>query len=78
MKTLVVYFSRTGHTARIAKEIARRCEADIDAVQVVDWGRSPQPAATYCAGSIAQLQAAPSWQPDLEGRRHGGQTAFVP
>jgi len=33
MKILVVYFSRTGHTGRMAKEIARRCEADIEAIQ---------------------------------------------
>ena len=33
MKTLVTYFSRTGQTTRIAKEIARRCDADLDVVQ---------------------------------------------
>ena len=36
MKILVVYFSRSGHTGRIAKEIARRCEADLDAIRVVE------------------------------------------
>ena len=47
MKILVVNFLRAGHTGRIAREMAWRCETDLDAVQVVDWGRSPQPAATF-------------------------------
>lgn len=32
MKALVVYFSRTGQTTRVAKEIARRCDAHLDAI----------------------------------------------
>lgn len=32
MKALVVYFSRTGQTTPIAREIARRCEAPLDAI----------------------------------------------
>jgi flavodoxin len=31
-KVLVVYYSRAGHTARIAKEIARRCLGDVDEI----------------------------------------------
>ncbi len=38
MKILVVYFSRNGHTARMAKEVARRCGADLDAIQERDSG----------------------------------------
>jgi len=33
MKTLVVYYSRTGQTTRVAKEIASRCDAHLDAIQ---------------------------------------------
>lgn len=36
MKTLVVYFSHTGHGARLAREIARQCQADVDAIREVD------------------------------------------
>lgn len=32
MKILVTFFSRTGHNTRIAKEIARRCDAHLDAI----------------------------------------------
>ncbi len=35
MKVLVVYFSRDGHTERMAKAIARRCEADLDQIRLV-------------------------------------------
>lgn len=35
MKVLVVYFSRDGHTERMAKAIARRCEADLDQIREV-------------------------------------------
>jgi flavodoxin len=33
MKILVVYFSRNGHTGRMAKEIARRCGADVEEIR---------------------------------------------
>ncbi len=33
MKTLVTYFSHTGQTSRVAKEIAKRCSGDLDAIQ---------------------------------------------
>lgn len=33
MKVLVVYFSRDGHTERMAKAIARRCEADLERIR---------------------------------------------
>ena len=32
MKTLVTYFSRTGQTERVAKEIAKRCDGHVDAI----------------------------------------------
>lgn len=32
MKTLVTYYSRTGHTEQLAKEIAARCRADIEKI----------------------------------------------
>lgn len=33
MKTLVAYFSRTGHTQQLASEIARICDADLEAIR---------------------------------------------
>ena len=33
MKSLVVYFSLDGHTTRLAKEIAKRCNGDPDVIQ---------------------------------------------
>jgi hypothetical protein len=33
MKTLVVYFSRSGHTRQVAREIASRCGADLEAIR---------------------------------------------
>lgn len=38
MRILVVYFSRNGHTARMAKEIARRCGGDLEAIQEMHAG----------------------------------------
>jgi flavodoxin len=40
VKALVVYFSRTGQTTRIAKEIARRCDAHLDAIHLEQQGES--------------------------------------
>lgn len=34
-KVLVVYFSRTGYTKRIAEEIAARCRGDLEAIEDV-------------------------------------------
>ena len=31
-KILIVYYSKTGHTAKIAKELAQRCGADTEAI----------------------------------------------
>jgi flavodoxin len=33
MKILVVYYSRSGHTYRVASEIANRCRADVEAIR---------------------------------------------
>lgn len=32
-KTLVVYFSRTGHTRKLAQEIGAQCGADVEAIE---------------------------------------------
>lgn len=40
MKILVVYFSHNGQTGRMAKEIARRCGADIEAIREMESGDS--------------------------------------
>jgi flavodoxin len=33
MKILVAYYSRTGHTEQLAKEIARRCQAELERIR---------------------------------------------
>lgn len=33
MKILVVYYSRSGHTAQVAEEIAARCKADVERIR---------------------------------------------
>jgi len=33
MKTLIVYYSRTGHTDQLAREIAARCGADVEKIR---------------------------------------------
>ncbi len=33
MKVLIAYYSRTGHTEQVAKEIAARCQADVDRIR---------------------------------------------
>jgi flavodoxin len=40
MKILVVYFSRDGHTERMAKAIARRCDADVEQIREAAGGDS--------------------------------------
>lgn len=40
MKTLVVYYSRSGHTEQIAREIASQCQADIDRIRDAGGDRS--------------------------------------
>jgi len=59
MKTLVVYFSRSGHKEQIAREFAERLNADLEEVrekrdQAGIWG--------YCRSALQVLfrQAAPN------------------
>ncbi len=33
MKILIAYYSRTGHTEQVGKEIAVRCQADVDRIR---------------------------------------------
>jgi flavodoxin len=54
MKTLVVYYSRSGHTHQVAREIATRCGADLEAI------REPGQSATATTGAVGYLRA--SWQ----------------
>jgi flavodoxin len=67
MKTLVVYFSRTGHTQQVAEEIARRCNADLD--RIIEergrggfWGywRSGWDALRHTAPGIQPAQKKPA------------------
>lgn len=60
MKTLVTYFSCTGQTARIAREIATRCDAHLDTIhpqrQDDSWF------ATWCDNWQALTRAEPPIQ----------------
>lgn len=40
MKVLVAYYSLTGHTQRVADEIAARCDADVERIQDADVQRA--------------------------------------
>jgi len=66
-RILVVYFSRTGHTRRIAEEIARRCDADVEGIEEArsrrgffGYLRSAREAYKKVAVEIQPLRYAPS------------------
>lgn len=40
MKTLIPYYSRSGHTDQLARELAEKCDADLDRIQDADGSRS--------------------------------------
>ena len=56
MKTLVVYFTRTGQTARIAKEIAKRCDAHLDTINLQQQGASWVSALRYHWQALVQAE----------------------
>jgi flavodoxin len=67
MKTLLVYFSRTGHTRQVAEEIARHCDADLDPIieergRAGFWGywRSGWDALRHTAPGIQPAQKNPA------------------
>lgn len=68
MRTLIVCYSRTGHTEQLAEEIAARCEADVDKIHDdgVDrrglWGylRSGWQAFSGAAPAIGQAARNPA------------------
>lgn len=66
-KALVVYFSRSGYTQRIAEEIAARCGAEIERIQdargrsgLLGYLRSAREALRKRAAEIAPGSARPS------------------
>ncbi|MCY7308157.1 MAG: hypothetical protein LH632_18880 [Rhodoferax sp.] len=60
MKTLVTYFSRTGQTSRIAKEIAMRCNAHLDPIHAQAQGM------TWLAGWRYNWQALVHSAPPIQ------------
>lgn len=58
MKTLITYYSRTGHTEQVAREIAGRCHADIDRIRDDGADRSG-PWGYLCSGWQAFSGATP-------------------
>lgn len=55
-KTLVVYFTRTGQTARIAEEIATRCNGHLDTIQLQHRGGSWLCALRYHWQALTQAE----------------------
>lgn len=62
MKTLVVYFSRVGHTTRLAREIARRCGGDLDVIQE-QHDHNSLPGKLRCVWHALTKAEAPIQQP---------------
>lgn len=67
MKTLVIYFTRTGHTQTLARQIAADCAADIEGLQerdkhtgVVAYASAVVQALLHTPVAIAPCRYAPS------------------
>ncbi|WP_042429135.1 flavodoxin family protein [Comamonas granuli] len=63
-RILIVYYSRTGHTKRLAQELARRCDADLE--RIGERG-SRRGAGGYLRSSV---EAMLGWRPPLKPARH--------
>ncbi len=62
-KTLIVYHSRTGYTRRLAQALARRLEADLDDIQIV------QPLAGLLGYVMCSIEAISGLAPALRPTR---------
>jgi flavodoxin len=58
-KTLIVYHSRTGHTGRVAQALARRLDADLDEIRIV------QPLAGIAGYAMCAIEAIAGLAPAL-------------
>ena len=60
-RTLVVYYSRDGHTRKMAREIAAACGADVE--EIVDLGGAPEQRSYLRSALEAPLHIAPAIAP---------------
>jgi len=58
-RTLIVYHSRTGHTKRVAQALARRLDADLDEIRIV------QPLAGIAGYAMCAIEAIAGLAPAL-------------
>ena len=58
-KTLIVFHSRTGHTKRVAQALARRLDADLDEIRIV------QPLAGIAGYAMCAIEAGAGLAPAL-------------
>ena len=58
-RTLIVYHSRTGHTKRVAQALARRLDADLDEIRIV------QPLAGVAGYAMCAIEAIAGLAPAL-------------
>ena len=58
-RTLIVYHSRTGHTRRVAQALARRLDADLDEIRIV------QPLAGIAGYAMCAIEAIAGLAPAL-------------
>ena len=58
-RTLIVYHSRTGHTKRVAQALARRLDADLDEIRIV------QPLAGVAGDAMCAIEALAGLAPAL-------------
>lgn len=57
-KTLIVYYSRSGYTRRVARMLARRLGADVDEIKIVQPVRGPLGYALCAIEALAEIEPA--------------------
>ena len=63
-RTLIVFHSRTGHTKRVAQALARRLDADLDEIRIV------QPLDGIAGYAMCAIEAVAGLTPALRPMRH--------
>ncbi len=66
MKTLIIYFSRSGHTEKIGKELAERLDADLESIKdkkkregIIGWIKSGRDSLKKKTTSIEKVKHKP-------------------
>jgi len=66
MKTLIIYFSRSGHTEKIGKELAKRLDADLESIKdkkkregILGWIKSGRDSLKKKTTSIEKVKHKP-------------------